>query len=311
MRPAFRSRVDMLCVCVCSNLSRVTSAWAVLIRQTLRCLKDLQGGLTDSATEAICATEAAKIVHEAKAKRTPQEKLIKLHEVTAVAEIEFFADMTSGTVSHSYRRHAGIVILSSFLKRGVSRQGSLSYIPLRPVQLGCTQEPAETSIHLCLASHKSQKSYGAMYHEYPSDHKPLLAWYLSDVRPYLLTDKNITWESTDSIEMLFPSEAGITKLMTHFWKTSSAAARSVQMSLSDARTLMCRDIQSLVLDPVFGTDVKELQMAAGTPCPSPLLLFVPCGGGFVNFDKPYIHIFPCPHPAVCGRTRDHNSNARC
>ena len=165
------------CVCVsvlCSHMSRVTAAWTPIIRATLRCLKDLQNGLSDSATHAICSTEAAKLIHAAKATHGPQERLIKLHEVAAVAEIEFYGDMLASNVtSHKYKRHAGIVILSSFLQRGVSRAGSMSYIPLAAVELGC-KERADQSIPLCLVSHKSEKSYGAMYHEYSRQHKPLL-----------------------------------------------------------------------------------------------------------------------------------------
>ena len=65
--------------------------------------------------------------------------------------------------------------------------------------------------------------------------------------------------------MLFPAEAAVTSLMEHFWRTSSVVARSARISLSEARSLMCRDIQTLVQDPLFGGDVKELQMAAGPP----------------------------------------------
>ena len=254
-----------VCVCVsvlCSGMSRVTAAWVPIIRATLRCLKDLQNGLHDYATHAICSTEAAKLIHAAKATHGPQERLIKLHEVAAVAEIEFYGDMLASNVtSHKYKRHAGIVILSSFLQRGVSRAGSMSYIPLAAVELGC-KERADQSIPLCLVSHKSEKSYGAMYHEYSREHKPLFQWYLAEVRPLLCADKTITWESTD---MLFPSEPAVTSLMDHFWRTSSVVARSARISLSEARSLMCRDVQTLVNDPLFGGDVKELQMAAGTP----------------------------------------------
>lgn len=240
-----------------SNMSRLNAAWVPVIRAILRCLKDLQGQLSDSATFAIVKTEAAKLMFAAQEKNTPQAKLARLQEVAQYSELEFYADMRSGSF-HKYKRHAGIVLLKTFLSRGVSRQGSLSFLPKTPIELGCAETAG--NLHVCLTAHKTQKSYGAMLHQYSPEMKVLFGWYLQQTRPRLLEDPKVTWEHPD---MIFPSEKSVISLMAHFWRTSPLKAQASRMSFSQARHLMCRDVQSCLNHPIFGSDVKELQNAAG------------------------------------------------
>ena len=234
------------------HFMRVQPQWRRVLSASLNTLSDLMTNLNARSNEAISRTESKKIHHLLQRTQAPLFNVRGVYRLFVQERNAFFHDATEEKLTV---QHTGFCVLAASLGRPNSRAALLSALPYDEMvasaydmtqQMGCT-----------VVKHKSMSAYGCMLCQFHDLARPVLAVYMLQIRPILLATLPADEWNQPKERFLFPLT--VSKYLRNFLATTGFP----DFTLSQLRTCVVQDMQTLSQDAVWGPLLPELQQTSG------------------------------------------------
>jgi len=167
-----------------------------------------------------------------------------------VSEMQWFLSLRDARMPLDLllaKRISALAQFALFLSRPASRQQLLAAIPFHATKVQFDQDfKNPTKRHyLTFAAHKNAVAYGAIFWPVAEYIVPLLHYYTTIVRDFLLTDASLWVGGEAAQQFLFPPASVSAALLVDFGKTSFLP----DLSLAQIRSMFCEHIQSIAVQP--------------------------------------------------------------